>query len=883
MFGVLNIDFQLGGRGLSEGQYDPLKPQQNDGLRIRKQRQQPRRMSSQTLSRGISKILLSPTVEEHGLEDSPNKNMTAESSTAKSDKPVGSSNKDKEQALVDFASSPSLKGTSIVDETKASLARAATPPSRQELTKELHFETGIKLPRTRTRPLATHTPVKEAVRQDATRAAPPKQTPPKFQRDSSDKENEPPMGVWISPPPGPKGVSCGLAQPFPNHFKPRPSTANDAQGLGKSPSGAHPKQQAHLREVQQVAPSTSHQLSPGTMISRASSRTLERNAANNVRRIVASEPGNRLPLPVRSHRISKSTMEDFSRTDGMTGSSKLSNSKDPLTRVSHEEDLASLATLAQALDALDTSVEIDVKLGTCPTNTHVPASHPNQVSKSEHVTIAGIKGHETTESLTQKSGTSNNKITSNPTYSITSQQRQVVNSYKGKYDPPRGSVKALAAKFNTADSPPLLPPLTNSPTKSLRLNAQSRFDSPKDSLVAPYTTNPPSPARSQKSVISDKTPRSVRSLAPDRNPNKQAPSIPFKVSDSAQELSPFMVSGSDKHASPIQDSSPCKNSSSHRILKSSLKDSTPLRSVPKPLEGNSQSLSSTSVNCSNPYSVLLKPINKSDVAEMPTLATSLDLRPAPPKQVHIPSPMEIPTNMLDGPSGSGSLGRVLPRPDQPPVARHIQFSRPQSTTGVVKVADLPHSQSTSNDTALISGPVKAVTSPVPGRSNSMLHGQLQTLQRQLMSKEEEIRHLKQQLEMRGNLEIGTLNEQLREAKREIQMWKTRAEVAEKQVEVMTKLSSRSNSRQMRNPVVMKASDQSCQSSANYSEDGAVVADRIRRALHGLDGATSKLGSSEESSETVIRDIREAITGSEFSIWVEQTMNALEDAVPCELE
>ena len=161
-----------------------------------------------------------------------------------------------------------------------------------------------------------------------------------------------------------------------------------------------------------------------------------------------------------------------------------------------------------------------------------------------------------------------------------------------------------------------------------------------------------------------------------------------------------------------------------------------------------------------------------------------------------------------------------------------------------------------------------ITSPVPCRNESMLHGQLRTLQRQLITKEEEIRHLKQRLDTRCNLDVGTLGEHLREARREIQMWRNKAEVAEKQLELTIKLACRSNSRQTRNPLVMKASDHSCQSSPCYSEDIANVADRIRRALHGVDGAKSDPGSSEDSNETVVRDARKLTTRSESSLWVE---------------
>jgi hypothetical protein len=60
-----------------------------------------------------------------------------------------------------------------------------------------------------------------------------------------------------------------------------------------------------------------------------------------------------------------------------------------------------------------------------------------------------------------------------------------------------------------------------------------------------------------------------------------------------------------------------------------------------------------------------------------------------------------------------------------------------------------------------------------------------------------------------------------------------------------------------------------------------MAERIRRALHGMDGAgSSQVFDSEESDDTVIK---EAVTGSEYSAWIQQTTNLLNDTGLHELE
>jgi hypothetical protein len=104
---------------------------------------------------------------------------------------------------------------------------------------------------------------------------------------------------------------------------------------------------------------------------------------------------------------------------------------------------------------------------------------------------------------------------------------------------------------------------------------------------------------------------------------------------------------------------------------------------------------------------------------------------------------------------------------------------------------------------------------------------------------------------------------LREAKREIQFWKTRAEVAEKQIENFTKLPSREGSRQASKDLSSKSSLVLTRASTGYAGEAGDMAARIRKALHGMDGTESPAPwSSEESSHTVIR---EGIQGSQCGI------------------
>lgn len=463
---------------------------------------------------------------------------------------------------------------------------------------------------------------------------------------------------------------------------------------------------------------------------------------------------------------------------------------------------------------------------------------------------------------------------------------------------------ALIARFNSGDqyaaaetqtssrSPSKSPVKT--PTKAMRGDGQNSTETPKESLVAPYTSNPPSASRSHKSPKPDKTPRSVRSTAGESRPRDQ--------------------------------SNPTKPQTPKRILRDSLDDKRPMRPVSKDLETKADTPSPTKK--SNPFSVSLRPISASidgptatlgskkpmkepavqkssnslledakislresvssvqDRAEQTSNETSdqskakvltaedtdpfrsketlLGLR-ASLKPFMVPHSRDGPSDLpvFDGPSGVSNTGRQLPRPDLPPVAQHLHLSRP-STAGIA--ADPSQKDVETKGQVL---------SPPPGRSTSILYNQVRTLQRQISEKSEEIHNLRHQLNARGYLDIGTLSEELRETKRELESWKARAEIAEKQVEILLKMPSRANSFKQPNVSGLKTSDKLETSIPGSRRDEAAVGNKTKKALHGLDGTQSpQRSTSEDSTDTVIRDLREAITGGDYSIYVEQTRYAL---------
>lgn len=122
--------------------------------------------------------------------------------------------------------------------------------------------------------------------------------------------------------------------------------------------------------------------------------------------------------------------------------------------------------------------------------------------------------------------------------------------------------------------------------------------------------------------------------------------------------------------------------------------------------------------------------------------------------------------MLMGRTTSMRRGTQLPFQEAPSVPQYVQYPRP--TTAPLEAYKEP---------IHVDGTLSSKSS-----THSILHARIRALQRQLALKEEEARQLKRQLDTRDNIDIGTLSEQVRTVKRDLQFWKTRAEVAENRLE-----------------------------------------------------------------------------------------------------
>ncbi|KAK1538243.1 hypothetical protein CPAR01_08356 [Colletotrichum paranaense] len=201
------------------------------------------------------------------------------------------------------------------------------------------------------------------------------------------------------------------------------------------------------------------------------------------------------------------------------------------------------------------------------------------------------------------------------------------------------------------------------------------------------------------------------------------------------------------------------------------------------------------------------------------------LRQTPDSSGYRKSPLKVYT--LENDKNLPHLGAMTSPAQQSPIAQHVVFPHPSSTLSVRQLSE---------DTI----PARAGS---PG-NNSMLHAQIRSLQRQLDVRNDENASLRRQLETRDNLDIGTLSEQLRVSKRECAMWKSRAEAAEKRVSVLEHFTRKlkgikGGDAQNDTDVTSRSGRDSIETLA--TEDGEVVAERIRRAMRGMDGTRSSDG------------------------------------------
>jgi hypothetical protein len=536
-------------------------------------------------------------------------------------------------------------------------------------------------------------------------------------------------------------------------------------------------------------------------------------------------------------------------------------SRDPLSRVSDEDDTKSLIARSPTVD-LDKSTstkrpanlqkksvgssegnysELSSKKNNKSTSTDVPI-YANQSNSSLPRLTTLIRGQDRSSSTPTSSCKSTPADLQTPSKQVFDAQQSFLTDKRELSDTemcPKntlmssgGSVRALTEKFNKPS--PTKAGYTSLPCrtaqrKSISVDIMAPVTLNRaESLVAPYTTNS-SPSKSQKSGQSERTPQSNRKLV----------------------AAALAVSGP---TSPTRDNkrSLAKQSPPRRIVMSPVGDTKALRTTRKSYDTGDDKPDTFVVNSSNPYSNMLKPTDPAPVVTIKTM------------DGHRSKPSSIP-----------SLGTILPAPEPPPVAQHVHFLRPPS--GLANMADFVHPDSPFGDMFRASPPLSPGTSPpllrslgTPPvtRSNSVLHTQIRSLQKNMERKDNEIAKLRQQLITKGSLDIGPISEQLRESKRETQKWKTRAEVAEKQVEMFSTLHpGRVTSSRMSSEAAIGI----FRTNTGYSDDGSQMRQQSKGG-QGLDGA-ERTWKSDDSGDTVIHEvieIEDVALQKAFDVWMSRS-------------
>jgi hypothetical protein len=524
--------------------------------------------------------------------------------------------------------------------------------------------------------------------------------------------------------------------------------------------------------------------------------------ANRLRGIAATDPGIqpaarlqtpllfRIPVSHAQHKLGESSSATGNVHSRMTGP------RDPLDRVSKEEDEASLEGLACILGSIDDSqheespvqrretskdetvyicreperqghtsklprtVDFDT-FPACRIEPHaddllskvkeqskLSSEHPKSIVHLD-ITVQALSPldvqKKTSAVITQESMSQTSTIcTSSSNDTIILSPKRTSSDELAPVKAPsymrttvsiiarQGSVKERIAKFNNVEQ---TSSQASSPIKTPRARgiARSSHLGSRESVVSQYTTNP-SPARSARSNRSSKSEISTRTTK-------------------------ALLHGS-----------------SRREERSIQGQDSPTQNIPAPLRLEREKPIPTTP-CRDPI--------KS------TTCASVPIRTNHPEKVSVLNLKSRFDRGFDGNvsfslsdnqrrSSPANLGTVLPFPSQPPVASFLGANK--------RPPDMPTNSGLGSEIDSVPM-VDAI--PALGRktSHAALYEQIGRLQRLVSSKTEDTVQLKRLIETKGLLgeDIGILSEEVRVLRRECAMWRTRALGAERRLEVLGKV------------------------------------------------------------------------------------------------
>ncbi|KAH8801690.1 hypothetical protein F5884DRAFT_889772 [Xylogone sp. PMI_703] len=524
------------------------------------------------------------------------------------------------------------------------------------------------------------------------------------------------------------------------NMSPSPSPRGNSTN-GSSTSHRSPKEECglNLRKQRSRRHSGSRNTYSGTTAVGILSPTTEEPLSPNIGRPLQSDDKNinsTIPRKIlhgtyKEYKLAQATEPKSNQNDLPYKSTHILESKDPLTRVSQDDDISSLMALSQAMNSLDKQLEQRSELISAenssqqqqpkqdPTDRSSQRNSYDPVEEEFHskndVFKRAVFPKHTRSALDSEN--SDHRTTfgsdfSNPNYTYSSHNEI----------PKAGTVKALAAKLDTAqsESKPASPYVQIS--KYAGSGTRENINSPAKGILATYTTNSPaSPSKSQKSRHSNVTPRSGFNKTPvNRSTIKQ------------------------------QKDSLSKTSGSGLCSRTPLQSLTAIRSARNNIPSASPLPSCNSAKSVRHDKILLHAADNYEINDLFLTtdgAFDLDYNNDPRTETRSNHGFDAAYNLQDNSYLESLLSRV-PNPLASPESRNI---------------------------------------------NSVLHSQVRMLQQQLYQKTEEVLNLNRQMNSVSNLDVKTMSDELAQIRIELENWKLKAEAAEDKVRLLKRLIHEGNS------------------------------------------------------------------------------------------
>ncbi|KAF7909671.1 uncharacterized protein EAF01_003389 [Botrytis porri] len=562
--------------------------------------------------------------------------------------------------------------------------------------------------------------------------------------------------------------------------------------------------------------------------------------------------------------------KDSRRRQGFTGSdySKGNSPKDPLSQVSHEEDLASLAVLGQALESPVVSIKSakSVKYTERPDD---PMKHDSGIDFHEkREAERPLKKPSTPNSLRPQ--LSRQKVSDTPKSAKIhghDDRSGIKSNVSRKTDSTAPVITTLVGpKIVQAKGGPsheTASPATLSKVASIRemfrkrksdsRSSKSTEDNHKSEPSRPVTEHHPEPhSRKIPTPEPTRTPKkvSVRAMAEKFDtvkptppplsssaPVKSAISVPIATFDNRRGegvVSPYTINpppsptrsiASFKSGKSIrsfrntglaqrfqqaqEQSSPTKMQAPKRVLRDFLQDAIPPQVILENSHEDSVASSRRPLSTANSLTIPLKPVGHQP--------------PMPARQAG-----------MDGAYSSIGNSDILSLTSSEFEAAHT-FLQSQS--------QLAHDATLFKNTL--------------ARGNTVLHSQIRSLQQQVYEKTEQVRQLQRRFEIRSSSDTEhiSLTEQLRESREEVEMWRRRAEAAERKVELMDIIRTRNDSRMEEQRGLtyqakgVQAEDDIVSHGRGYSVDGGTRKLILRRRMTSAMSSEDSTG----SNGTVVRE------------------------------